>query len=279
MKKVLIGLVVLVLIVGGVGVYVFLNAGGIIKQVVEEVGSEATKTTVTLNEVDLDIQSGEAALKGFQLGNPSGFKSAKAMSFGIVSVKIDPASVTSDVILIKEVVIAKPEITYEFASGGGSNFDAIQKNVDAYAKKMGAGGGGAAKQDSSDSGGGKKVIIENLYVRGGKIGVSADFLQGKELNSGLPTIHLKDIGKKSNGATAAEVAEQLMSEISKSATKVVSSLGVDKMMGAAKGALKDAEKMLGSEAGKMMKEGGGAGKALEDATKGVGDSLKGMFGK
>ena len=40
------------------------------------------------------------------------------MSFGIVSVKIDPASVTSDVILVKEIVIAKPEITYESASGG-----------------------------------------------------------------------------------------------------------------------------------------------------------------
>lgn len=273
MKKVLIGVVVVLVVIGGVGVYVFLNAGGIIKQIVEEVGSEATKTTVSLSEVDLSIQSGEAALKGFQMGNPSGFKTPKAMSFGIVSVKIDPASVTNDVILVKEVVIAKPDITYEFASGGGSNFDAIQKNVDSYAKQMGAGAGGGAKQDSAEAEGGKKVIIENLYVRDGKIGVSADFLQGKELNADLPTIHLRDIGKKSNGATAAEVADQLMSEISKSATKVVSSLGVGKMMDAAKGAVKDAEKMLKEGAG------GDATKMLEGATKGVGDSLKGVFGK
>ena len=273
MKKVLIGVVVVLVVIGGAGVYVFLNAGGIIKQIVEEVGSEATKTKVSLSEVDLSIQSGEAALKGFKMGNPSGFQTPKAMSFGVVSVKIDPASVTQDVILIKEVVIDKPDITYEFASGGGSNFDAIQKNVNSYAKEMGAGGGGAAKKDSSESKGGKKVIIENLYLRDGKIGVSADFLKGKSLNADLPTIHLKNIGKKSNGATAAEVADQLMSEISKSATKVVSSLGVGKMMDAAKGALQGAEKML--------KEGGGgdAKKMLEGATKGMGDSLKGVFGK
>ena len=123
-----------------------------------------------------------------------------------------------DVIVVKEVVIAGPEITYEFAGGGGSNFDAIKRNVDAYAKQMGAGGGGGAPQQSSEAEGGKKVIIEHLYVRNGKIGVSADFLQGKALNAPLPTIHLKDIGKKSNGATAAEVAEQLIGEISKSAT-------------------------------------------------------------
>jgi uncharacterized protein involved in outer membrane biogenesis len=280
MKKVVIGVFVVLVVIGGVGVYVFLNAGGIVKQVVEKVGSEATKTNVSLSEVDLSIQSGEAALKGFQMGNPSGFKTPKAMSFGIVSVKIDPASVTQDVILIKEVVIAKPEITYEFAADGGSNFDAIQKNVDTYAKKMGA-GGGAAKEDSAEAKGSKKVIIENLYLRDGKIGVSADFLQGKELNADLPTIHLKDIGKKSNGATAAEVTDQLMDEITKSATKVVSSLGVGKMMDAAKGALEGAEKML-KEGGatKMLESGGGdAQKMLEGATKGVGDSLKGVFGK
>ncbi|MDA1326484.1 MAG: hypothetical protein O3C34_17295 [Proteobacteria bacterium] len=279
MKKILIGVIAVLVVVGGAGVYVFLNAGGIIKQIVEEVGSAATKTKVSLNEVDLEIQSGKAALKGFQMGNPVGFKSPKAMSFGIVSVKIDPASVTGDVILIKEIVIANPDITYEFASGGGSNFDAIQKNVNAYAKEMGA-GGGAAKKESSEGKGGKKVIIENLYLRGGKIGVSADFLQGKALNAALPTIHLKDIGKKSNGATAAEVADQLMSEISKSATKVVSSLGVGKMMDAAKGALGGATKMLEGGAGKMMEGAGGdAKKMLEGATKGVENPLKGMFGK
>ena len=74
MKKVLIGVIVVLVVIGGAGVYVFLNAGGIIKQIVEEVGSEATKTKVSLSEVDLSIQSGEAALKGFQMGNPSGFQ-------------------------------------------------------------------------------------------------------------------------------------------------------------------------------------------------------------
>ena len=78
-------------------------------------------------------------------------------------------------------------------------------------------------------------------MRDGKIGVGADFLQGKAMNADLSTIHLKDIGKESNSATAAEVADQLMSEISKIATKVVSSLGVGNMMDAAKGAMKGTE--------------------------------------
>ena len=113
-------------------------------------------------------------------------------------------------------------------------------------------------------------------MRDGKVGVSATFLQGKELSASLPTIHLKDIGKKEGGATPAEVADQLMTAITKSATSAVSALNLDKMMGGAK-------KMLegGAEGAKKMLEGGagGATKTLEDATKGVGDTLKGLMGK
>lgn len=275
MKKVLIGIVVLLVVVGGAGVYVFLSAGGIIKQVVEEVGSDATKTKVSLNTVDLSIQSGEAALKGFAMGSPSGFKAPKVMSFGIVSVKIDPASVTSDVILIREVVIAKPEITYEFAEGG-SNFDAIQKNVDAYAKEMGAGGGG--QKESAEAKGSKKVIIDNFYIRDGKVGGSA---LGKTIDLPLPDIHLRNIGKATNGALASDVAKSVLGAINRSVGKAVASLGMKELMGTAKGALGGATKMLeGAGAGKMMEGGGGdAKKMMEDATKGVGGALKGVLGK
>jgi len=269
MKKLLIGLAVLVVVVVGVVAYVVLNSGSIVKAAIENVGSEATKTKVTLNDVKISLTSGEGSLIGFRMGNPTGFKTQEAMRFGEVSVKVDTGSVTKDVIVIKEVVIAQPQITYELA-GGGSNIQTIQKNVDEFAKKMGAGGGG--QKPAEKSAGGKKVIIDNLYVRGGKIGVSAAFLAGKQMNVPLPDIHMKDIGKKKGGASPAEVADQLLSQISKSATGAVSGLGLDKMMGAAKDAASGAGKMLESGAG-------GAQKTLEGATQGIGDSIKGVFGK
>ena len=98
------------------------------------------------------------------MGNPAGFKADKAMSFGAVSVKIDMDSVAKDVIVIKEVVISGPDITYEYADG--------------------------------------------------KVAISAGLLAGKEITVPLPTIHLKDIGKKEKSATSGEVASQVMSSIS-----------------------------------------------------------------
>lgn len=269
MKKLLIGLAVIVVVaVGGVA-YFASNIDAIIKAAIEEVGSAATKTQVTLNEVELSITSGEGALRGFRMGNPEGFKTKEAMVFDVVSVKIDTDSITSDVIVIKEIVIVAPRITYELG-GGGSNIQTIQKNVQAFAKSMGAGGGGGTPAEEST--GGKKVIIENLYVRDGKIGVSAAFLAGKQMNVPLPDIHMKDIGKKAGGASPAEVADQLLSKISQSATGAVSGLGLDKMMDTAKDAAAGAQKMLESGAGDVKK-------TFEGATKSVGDSLKGMFGK
>jgi uncharacterized protein involved in outer membrane biogenesis len=287
MKNILIGVgVIVVLVVGGV-VYFASNIDSIIKAAIEEAGSRTTRTQVTLAEVKISIQDGSGSLKGFRMSNPEGFKTDSAMRFEEVSVTIDTGTITDDVIVIKEVLIAKPDITYEL-DGTNSNIATIQKNVDEFAKSMGAGGGGGNEASSSE--GGRKVIIENLIVRGGTIAVSAGFLQGKRMSVPLPTIHLKDIGKeggKSNGATAAEVAEKLLSAISASASTAVSSLGLDKLKDAAMGMTEGAKKMLEGgtgSVGKMLEgvTGGGGGDATKevgDTIKGVGDSLKGIFGK
>ena len=269
MKKVLIGLAVLVIIVAGGLFYVWQNLGSVIKTAVEEAGSRTTQVKVTLKEADVgNVTEGALALRGLVVGNPAGFKTDSAFQLGEISVKVDPATVTSDTIVVKEVVIAAPHVTYEFA-GGGSNIGTIQKNVEKF-----AGSGGASSSDASS--GGKKVIIENLYVRDGKVDVSADFLQGKSTGTSLPTIHLKDIGKSGGGATPAQVAEQVIAAIGKSATAAVAKLDV--------GAIKEAlGKELGAKMGdveKTLQQGtGGATDALKQGTGGVQEGLKGLLGK
>jgi hypothetical protein len=271
MKKVLIGLVVLIVLVGIGLFYLWQNRDAYIKAAVEEAGQRATQVSVTLNEVDTgNVLDGAVALRGLIVGNPSGFKTDSAFKLGEVSVKVDPASITSDTIVVKEVVIGAPQVTYEFASGG-SNIGTIQKNVE----KM-AGGGGSGASGGGDSGGGKKVMIENLYVRDGRVNVSADFLQGKQTGTNLPTIHLKNIGQ-GGGATPTEVAEQVIAAIAKASTSAVGKLDV--------GAIKDAlGKELGAKAGEMQKKledatGGAAGDAMKKGTEEAGKALKGIFGK
>ena len=126
-------------------------------------------------------------------------------------------------------------------------------------------------QKKSDSGDGTKFIIENLYIRGGKVNVSAGFLQGKALGAGLPNIHLKNIGKSTGGASSGEIAEAFIDAIRQQTAKAIGKLGLDKFSGAAKAGVKGAAVMME----KGAKEALGS---LESGAKSAGDALKGLLG-
>lgn len=264
MKRILwIGGGAVVAIVVAVAAFVFFGLGSALKTAVESIGSEATKTAVTLNEADVSVTSAKGTLRGLVVGNPSGFSTPHAFRFGETNVTIDPASITADTIVIKEIVVLAPEVTYEIGDSG-NNIDTIRSNVDAYAK-AGAGGGSA--------GGGRKLIIENLYIRGGKVAVSAKQLQGQSLGAGLPEIHMTDIGKDKGGATPAEVVEEVMASLAKSVEGAVGSLDIG---GQLKGQLPGAEGLTKGAEG-ITGSGKDPGKAI--LPEGAGDAVKGVLGQ
>lgn len=264
------GVVVAVLvIVVAVAVYIFSNLGSLIKTAVEKYGTEVVQAPVTLGSADVSIKSGEGGLKNLVVANPKGFSTPSAFKMGGISIKLDTNRLSKDLIVIKEIAIDAPEVTYELASGG-SNIDAIQKNVNAYTAKL---GGGAKKEEKK--GEGPKLIIDHIYIRGGKVNVSSTLLKGKALGAPLPTIHLTDIGKDKKGATPGEVAEKVIGAITKGATSAVSTLNLDKLKDLAGGATDAAKKALEGATGTA----GGAAGAAGDAAKGAADKLKGMFGK
>jgi len=195
MKKILIGLGVLVILVG-VGVFVFLGQlNDIVRAAIEKVGSDMTQTNVELNEVDIELTSGKGALRGFRVTNPSGFSADDAFKFGEVTVELDISTVQSDPVVIKELVIQSPEIFYEFRENGDSNLQTLNDTVQSRAKSA---------DSSASEEEGPKIIIENLYLRDGSVAVRAPLLNEK-LSVPMPDIHLTDIGKKDKGATAREI--------------------------------------------------------------------------
>ncbi|MDA0272859.1 MAG: hypothetical protein O3C68_06365 [Proteobacteria bacterium] len=56
MNKIILGIVVILLIAAvGAGVYLMQNLDGIVKNMIEEVGTEATNTQVRVREVKLNL--------------------------------------------------------------------------------------------------------------------------------------------------------------------------------------------------------------------------------
>ena len=225
------------------------NLDSIVKKAVESVGSSATGTDVTLDDVNISLTSGQASMNGLTVGNPPGFATDSAIRLGGIKVVLDTSTVTSDTIVIKEVVIDGPQVTYEVGANAGTNIGAIQANVDKFA------GGAAAKpaEAKPEEGGGKKLIIEKLTIREGRVEVAATFLGNNKLAADLPPITLTDIGKKSGGATSGEVAAEILDAITDSVVTAVGTLDLNQLS-------KDASKLL-DDAGKLIK---GAGKGIDD---------------
>lgn len=265
--------VVLILVVGIGGYYLLSNLGSIIVAAVERYGSEVTQTQVSLANAEVDITTGEGALSGLKVGNPSGFQTDSAIALGEISVKLDTNSVTEQTIVVKEISVTQPEVTYEVGEAG-SNIDAIRRNVEAFAAAQGGGGtsGGSEQPASEDGGAERKLVIDDLYIRGGTVNVSATFLQGETLSAVLPEIHLTDIGKGSGGATPQQVVELIVAALGDQTGKVISGMNLDALRQGATGLIKEGTGAATEAVG------GAAGEALDSGAKEAEGTIKKLLG-
>lgn len=297
LKKILIGFVLMIMVVTGGMYYLSQNAGKFVKAAIEDQGSRATQVAVQVDAVDINLSDLKAGLRGLTVDNPAGFKTDRAISLGEISVKI-AKDWSPNLIVIDEIMINAPQITYEIG-GSGSNIAKIQENVENFMKimngpeKSGSDSGSSSSSGTSDEDGdeGPKVVINDFYLKNGKVNVSASLLQGKSLSTPLPDIHLEDIGKDDGGASPAEVVQQLIAAITDKAGGAASSLDLsqlglsdisgkaaeigEKAKEAAEGAIKDATKGLEDKLGGA---GGAVGEKLGGAGDALGGAVKGLFG-
>lgn len=288
-KGILIGFGVIAVAIVAVFVFIFSSLDSLVEQAIEKTGSEATQASVTLDSVNIEIGSGKVALDGFTIGNPKGFQTPSAFKLGGIAVAVDMQNSSEKTIIVKTIAINGPEVTYEL-TGQGSNVDALKRNVDAFAKRMGAGqGGGEAKP--AKAGEGPNLIIETLTIRGGKVNVSAPILQGETMGAALPDIRLKDIGKDKGGASPAEVAKKIIDALNAKVGDAMASIGVGKTLdslktklgasaeAAKKAATEAAEKAAAQATEKLGAQSGATTDAIKEGVGQAGESVKKLFGR
>ena len=212
MKKLLIGLLVILLIVGGVVIYGASQSGTLIREAVLDYAPPATGAKVSLDKVDVAILGGSAGISNLTVGNPKGFKSDYAFKVANMAVKIDMASLTGEVIRIKEIRIDGADLIYELGTKG-NNISKIQKNIEKYTQSLGL--------ESSKSESEAKFIVDHIYITGTKVKLATDLLGGKGAGLTLPDIHLKNIGTEDKAATAGEVGSAIFGAVNKGLSKII----------------------------------------------------------
>ncbi len=204
-------------IVGGL----YLNK--VIKTGIETMGPKITGTAVTLDRVNLSFVTGRGRLKGLIVGNPKGFYTDKAYHLVDSKITFDPLSVFSGKLVIEEIVIDSPEITYE-VNFSSNNLEKIERNVKAFRRKNGLVGEDEFSARSKRLAR-KLVQINHFIVRNPKLNVSASIFRGRTFTVDLDDIHLRDIGKKSKGVTVDEATSLVLAGTQKFISKRVTKSG------------------------------------------------------
>ncbi|MEN8005731.1 MAG: hypothetical protein ABFS42_01900 [Candidatus Krumholzibacteriota bacterium] len=214
MKKILIGVVVVLALVLIGGVFYFLtNLNSIVAKVIEDQGSTVTETDVAVSGVDISLRDGRATIAGLSIASPEAFGTRQAFTLDEITVDIDLESLREDPIVIEEIRVQAPVVNAEFMKKGSSNIGELQKNVQQHAgSSSGGGDGGDQKKDDV-----KRIRIKRFIFEKGHIEVDASALGLEKRSLDLPAIRLDDIGG-AQGALPDEIAKAVLSALTRKAT-------------------------------------------------------------
>ena len=97
----------------GVVIFLIININSGVKNSVEAVGSEVLGVEVGVAKVEISIFSGKGSISGLTVANPADYDSPHAITIDNVSVHVDPGSIGSDKIHIKEIIVDGASLAYE----------------------------------------------------------------------------------------------------------------------------------------------------------------------
>jgi uncharacterized protein involved in outer membrane biogenesis len=246
---------VLLFLLGGVAVLVaaalvvltfFL--GSIVKAAVNKYGPGFTKTTVELADARIFPLTGNGSIRGLTVGNPSGWRSDRAIYLGEARLSIAPLSLWRDHVVINDILIDQPEFVYE-TKIFSSNLQDLLKNIRSAAGPAPEAAAVATAKASPP----RRYEIKRLRLQNGKVTI---VLGASSTSVPLRSLTLTDLGTKEGGLTAGQLAavatrdvlEQVLAAAAASGAKPTGSAAADATVDALK---KAAEAVKGLFEGKQ----------------------------
>jgi len=184
----------------------------IVKSGVETVGPQMTRTTFTLEDVEISPFDGTGSITGLLIGNPDGYTSDFAVKMDRALIQIRPSSMWSEKLIIDSILVAAPEIAFE---GGTSanNLGTILQNIKAYT--------GEKDRDRSN----RKLQVNHFRLSGAKVHLKLSIFGNRIITLAAPDIELHDLGTGPDGVTSAELTDLVVKRISSAVgTMITSSL-------------------------------------------------------
>ena len=136
-----------------------------------------------------------------------------------LSATLDPTRVSTDLVVIKELIIEEPVVVYEVGPKG-SNIDFIRQTLNASSVP-------GSEEDPS----GPRFIVEQLKIGKGELVFGAG--ASEVGSSDIPAIKLENIGEGTNGVTGSELGEIVVGELTRETMSVVTKGTIEKVLDSA----------------------------------------------
>jgi uncharacterized protein involved in outer membrane biogenesis len=208
--------------------YLAENLDRIVKEAIEEAGTEQLGTNISLEAVKVSIPAAKASISGLRIANVEGFSQQPLLLLGNIEVDIDIASLNDDVLVIEEITIRDPEVNFELNSKGVSNLDVLGEKI----SKTGTG---------SKGGDSKLLIIDRLDFKGGSIRATAAQKPDLELVFDFPVVYMTDLGRP-GGVTGDEIASQVTAVLVERSMDAAKRAGVQQLVDTQKERLQEKAK-------------------------------------
>jgi hypothetical protein len=197
MKKAILGVLVLgVVLIGGGIFYVINNLDALVKQGIETAGTEAVGSAVTVGGVSIDLRGGSATITDFAVANPRGFSGESLMSFDELSVALDLANISSELIAINSIVARNPRVHYETVEGGSN----LQTVADRFSSDE-------TTEPASSSESNVRLQIGSVLIEDIEASMTTHLLQ-RSFESNLGDIRLQNLS-----GTPDEIAQSILEPV------------------------------------------------------------------
>jgi len=269
MKKVISGVVLVIIIAITVGVYYVLsNLDALVKEAIETHGSEATQTAVRVDKVRINLTDGAGEITGLSIANPEGFAMPYAFSLGEIRVGIDLQSLQQEPYIINEITVLAPQVYVEINEDNKTNLNELKKNLIPDSSSTSENKTQAVEESSAE---GPRLIIRRVTFADGNIQARVAVLDNKEYQLILPSLDMSNLGG-SKGATPAELAREILNRLTDRASEEVKK----KIIDAELDKIKAKARAKVEEEKARLKEKSDA--KLEEGKQKIQDKLKGLFG-
>ena len=265
MKKIILGLIVIIILAVGGGVfYALSNLDTLVKAAIEKYGSETTQTAVRVDKVKIKLTEGDSAIQGLTVANPGGFTQKQAFSLGEIGLGIDLESLKEEPYVINHITVRAPQVFVEINKDKKTNLNELKNNLTG-GKSSGAGKPGMDNSTGKEP----RLIIKRLTFEQGRITAKVTPLK-KDYDLKLPRINMVNLGG-SKGATPTELTKEILKRLTDATMAEIKKKGIDAELDKIKARVHE---KVDAEKAKLKAK---ADSKIEAEKQKAKDKLKGLF--